>query len=87
MATWRPRRLAGTQCQLVTLKPGDHADLTWTDGITYRVTLVKFNLITRKSLPGAEGDGNGNSGARNAESRSGRNASAWHSPTGDHFSF
>lgn len=72
--------LAGTQCQLVTLTPGDHADLTWSDGVTYRVTLVKFNLISRSGTPGS-GGGSG----RKADSQ--QRVSGWNGPSGQHFSF
>jgi hypothetical protein len=75
--------LTGTQCQLVALKPGEHADVTWTDGKTYRVTLVKFNLISRSSLPGAQGNRSGKAGqAAPAGNRTGED-----SPLGKHFSF
>jgi hypothetical protein len=75
--------LTGSQCQLVTMKPGDHTDLTWSDGNTYRVTLVKFNLITRNKLPGAEDAGSAGGGS----SPSGRDQAGWNGPGGQHFSF
>lgn len=75
----------GTQCQLLSLEPGEHADLTWTDGLTYRVTMVKFNLIVRNELPG--GQDNGDSSGRNGDSSSRRGDSGWHSPTGKYFTF
>jgi hypothetical protein len=72
--------LAGTQCQLVTLTPGDHADLTWSDGVTYRVTLVKFDLVSRSGTPGS-GGGSGRKGD------SQQRVSGWNGPSGQHFSF
>ena len=54
---------AGTYCQLLTLKPGQHEDFTWTNGVVYRIQLVNFNLIARNQLPdvkGGNGDGSGN---------------------------
>jgi uncharacterized membrane protein YgcG len=73
--------LAGTQCQLVTLTPGDHADLTWSDGATYRVTLVKFDLVSRSGTPGS-GGGSGRKGGSQQQRVSG-----WNGPSGQHFSF
>jgi hypothetical protein len=78
--------LAGTQCQLLSLKPGDHADLTWTDGLSYRVTLLKFNLIERNNPPTAQngkgkGSGSGNSGP------TGRSEGGWQGPGSHNFTF
>jgi hypothetical protein len=73
--------LAGTQCQLVTLAPGDHADLTWSDGATYRVTLVKFDLVSRSGTPGS-----GGSSGRKDDSHQQR-VSGWNGPGSQHFSF
>jgi uncharacterized membrane protein YgcG len=72
--------LAGTQCQLVTLTPGDHADLTWSDGATYRVTLVKFDLVSRSGTPGS-GGGSGRKGDPQ------QRVEGWNGPSGQHFSF
>ncbi len=80
--------LVGNQCQVVALEPGEHADFTWTDGNTYRVTLVKFILVTRNKPPAgiANPNGDGNSGG-NGRKASAHGKSSWHSPTGQHFTF
>jgi hypothetical protein len=67
---------AGTQCQLLSLKPGQHEDFVWTDGLVYRVQLVKFDLISRNGTP---------SGAGGGDSGSGQVGSG--NPSGRHFSF
>jgi hypothetical protein len=64
--------LTGTQCQLLSLKPGDHADLTWTDGVTYRLTLLKFNLIERKKVPSSQGGGRKSGSGSGGSGLSGR---------------
>jgi hypothetical protein len=52
---------AGTYCQLLTLKPGQHEDFTWTNGVVYRIQFVNFDLVARNQLPGiGDGDGSGN---------------------------
>jgi hypothetical protein len=64
---------AGTYCQLLTLKPGEHEDLTWSNGVVYRIQLVNFDLVARNQLPSVgnhNGSGNGSGG-----------------PTGRYFSF
>ena len=50
---------AGTACQLLTLKPGEHEDLVWVDGSVYRIQLVKFNLIARHDVPSGDGKNSG----------------------------
>ena len=57
---------AGTYCQIVSLKPGEHEDMVWTDGRAYRVDMVKFDLIVRNNPPSVSGQGSsggGNSGS------------------------
>jgi hypothetical protein len=64
---------AGTYCQLLTLKPGEHEDLTWSNGVVYRIQLVNFDLVARNQLPSVgnqKGSGDGSGG-----------------PTGRYFSF
>jgi hypothetical protein len=39
--------VVGSPCQLLALKPGQYVDLAWTDGLTYRVKLVKFRRHVR----------------------------------------
>jgi hypothetical protein len=70
---------AGTSCQVVSLKPGQHEDFVWTNGISYRIELVKFDLVARNSLPSASGQGS--SGGGGGGSTPGRNA------VGRHFTF
>lgn len=53
---------AGTTCQLLSLKPGEHEDLVWTDGLVYRIDLVKFDLIVRNNPPSVAGQGSSGSG-------------------------
>ena len=72
---------AGTACQLLELKPGQHEDFVWVDGLTYRLELVKFDLVARNGLPGSgkgnsgrngggdKGDGGGNSGGDGSAQR------------------
>ena len=57
--------LAGGACQTLYLKPGEHEDIVWTDGLTYRLELVKFNLVTRNRLPQGGNDKSG----KNRQSR------------------
>jgi hypothetical protein len=66
---------AGTYCQLLSLKPGEHEDLVWTDGEIYRVELVKFNLIVRHNPPDVSGQGNSGGGGDGSAGRSSRTAS------------
>jgi hypothetical protein len=47
---------AGTYCQLLTLKPGQHEDLVWSNGLAYRVELLGFDLITRDQPSSPGGD-------------------------------
>jgi hypothetical protein len=61
---------AGTYCQLLSLKPGEHEDLVWTNGLVYRVELVKFNLIVRKNPPPV-GDQSNSSRAGNSSGEDG----------------
>lgn len=75
---------AGSACQVLTLKPGEHEDMVWIDGLTYRVELVKFNLIARHTPPSA-GGGDSNSGG--GDSGSGQGGSTSHRQPGLHFSF
>jgi hypothetical protein len=51
---------AGDQCQLLSLKPGEHEDVIWLDGTAYRIQLVKFNVVARNKLPGIGTDGDPN---------------------------
>jgi len=60
---------AGTACQLLTLKPGEHEDLVWVDGGVYRIQLVKFNLIARHKLPSAGGKDSGGNRDSNSAGR------------------
>lgn len=72
---------AGTYCQLLSLKPGEHEDLVWTDGEIYRVQLVKFNLIVRHNPPEVAGKGNSGKGGNGSGGRStGRSSrtAAWY---------
>jgi hypothetical protein len=79
--------LTGTQCQLLSLKPGDHADLTWTDGVSYRLTLLKFNLIERNKLPSSQ-NGKGQGGGGSGDSGpTGRTEGGWQGPGSHNFTF
>ncbi|MGH2981870.1 MAG: hypothetical protein ACRDKV_07505 [Solirubrobacterales bacterium] len=55
-----------TPCELLSLKPGEHQDLVWTDGRIYRIDLVKFKLIVRNqpASVGGEDSSAGGSGSR-----------------------
>jgi hypothetical protein len=53
--------VVGSPCQILSLKLGDYVDLTWTDGLTYRVTLVKFERHVRDRLPAQLADQSGSS--------------------------
>ncbi len=64
--------VAGSACQTLYLKPGEHEDFVWSDGLTYRLELVKFNLVTRNGLPGTGKDKSGKGGKGG---KSGRNSS------------
>ena len=83
---------AGTYCQMLSLKPGEHEDLVWTDGLVYRVQLVKFNLIVRKNPPpvggqnSSSGGGNGSAGD-GSRGRGSRNTSGTFFSSGPYFSF
>ena len=48
--------ILGSPCQMLSLKPGQYEDLVWTDGLTYRLQLVKFEQITRSKLSSAGGE-------------------------------
>jgi hypothetical protein len=54
---------AGTNCQILSLKPGQHEDIVWTDGLVYRVDMVKFDLIVRNNPPSASGKGSSGGGS------------------------
>jgi hypothetical protein len=71
--------LAGTACQLLYLKPGEHEDLVWSDGLTYRIDLVKFNLIARNSLPAVENKKSGKGGKSGRKSSPKRYAGSYFS--------
>ena len=62
---------AGTFCQIVSLKPGEHEDMVWTDGRSYRVDLVNFDLVVRNNPPSVSGQGSsgGGSGSGGAAGR------------------
>lgn len=51
----------GDPCQLISLKPGQHMDFVWIDGLPYRVTLLDFKRHVRDQVPGAFG-GEGSAG-------------------------
>lgn len=72
---------AGTSCQLLSLKPGQHEDLVWIDGLVYRIDLVNFDLIVRNNPPSAAGrDSSGGGSGSNGRTRSSN-------PLRHHFSF
>jgi hypothetical protein len=72
---------AGTYCQILSLKPGEHEDLVWTDGRVFRVDLVNFDLIVRNNPPSVAGQGSSGGGSgSNGRSRSSN-------PLRHHFSF
>jgi hypothetical protein len=79
----------GAPCQLLAMKPGDYADLTWTDGQQYRVKLMALERHTRSnpgnsgaidSTPSTQAPSGSPDGS--AGSKSGRS-----SAVGKHFSF
>jgi hypothetical protein len=74
----------GSTCQLLALKPGQHADVVWSDGLTYRIDLVKFKLISRNSLPSV---GNNRSKSGSGDSGTGRSSKKQAKHTGFYFSF
>jgi hypothetical protein len=81
---------AGTYCQLLSLKPGEHEDLVWTDGLVYRVQLVKFNLIVRKSPPSVGGQGSSSRGRNGSGGSTGRGSDQFSGgffSSGPYFSF
>lgn len=78
---------AGTQCQLLSLKPGEYADLTWTDGLTYRVMLEKFELVSRNGTPSSGGNGNPAVGRKASSSSANGKGSGSTGPLGHRFSF
>ena len=43
--------VVGSPCQILTLKLGQYVDVTWTDGLTYRVKLLKFRRHVRDRPP------------------------------------
>jgi hypothetical protein len=71
-------------CETLYLKPGEHEDFVWSDGLTYRLELVKFNLIARNGLPGTGEDKSGKGGKNG--SAAGRKNSAQRF-AGSYFSF
>jgi hypothetical protein len=72
---------AGTYCQILSLKPGEHEDLVWTDGRAFRVDLVNFDLIVRNDPPAVAGQGSSGGGSgSNRRTRS-------NNPLRHHFSF
>jgi hypothetical protein len=75
---------AGTYCQLLTLKPGQHEDMVWTDGNVYRIELVKFELIVRNNPPSAASNGGGSGSGSGRSNTSNRRAP---SPLAQRFSF
>jgi hypothetical protein len=46
----------GNPCQMLALKPDQYADLTWNDGLNYRVKLLKFERHVRDNPPSQLGD-------------------------------
>jgi hypothetical protein len=46
----------GSPCQMLALKPDQYADLTWIDGLRYRVKLLKFERHVRDKPPSQLGD-------------------------------
>ena len=43
--------VVGSPCQVLTLKLDQYVDVTWTDGLTYRVKLLKFRRHVRDRPP------------------------------------
>jgi hypothetical protein len=80
---------AGTYCQLLSLKPGQHEDLVWTDGLVYRINLVKFDLIARNNPPSVEGQGSGggSGGGGSAGRKAGRHGAEARHAGWQYFSF
>ena len=60
---------AGTYCQILSLKPGEHEDLVWTDGRVFRVDLVNFDLIVRNNPPSVAGQGSSGGGPNGSPGR------------------
>jgi hypothetical protein len=50
------RCVVGSPCQILTLKVGQYVDVTWTDGLTYRVKLLKFRRHVRDRPPAQLGN-------------------------------
>jgi hypothetical protein len=48
--------VVGSPCQVLTLKLGHYVDVTWTDGLTYRVKLLKFRRHVRDRPPAQLGN-------------------------------
>jgi hypothetical protein len=56
--------ILGSPCQLLSLKSGQYEDLAWTDGLTYRVKVLKFERHTHNQLPSSSGGQGSSSGRR-----------------------
>jgi hypothetical protein len=50
---------AGSYCQLLYLKPGQHEDFVWTDGLAYRVSVDGFDVVAVRDNPKGNGGGSG----------------------------
>ncbi len=59
----------GTTCQVVSMKPGQHEDFVWTDGLSYRIQLIDFNLIVRNKPPAVAGQGSSSGGGPSSAGR------------------
>lgn len=75
----------GDPCQLLALKPRQHVDLVWSDGLTYRVKLLRFGRHVRDK-PAAQlgGDDGSSSGQRSSPDQGGWGA---RKPAGRYFTF
>jgi hypothetical protein len=60
---------AGTYCQILSLRPGEHEDLVWTDGRVFRVDMVKFDLTVRNNPPSVAGQGSSGGGSGSSPGR------------------
>jgi hypothetical protein len=75
----------GDPCQMLALKPGQHADLVWTDGLVYRVKLIDFERHTQSAPPAQPGGGtDSDSGQRSSGSQ---RDSGSRKAAGQHFTF
>jgi hypothetical protein len=50
---------AGSYCQLLYLKPGQHQDLVWVDGLAYRVAVAGFDVVAVRDNSQGNGGGSG----------------------------